>query len=206
MTAKRISLMLIACALFSFRASAQSPVLTGPADGSTGSSSALTLSWDTVAGDTAYDVQVAVNSSFSNPVVNRVNLTKPSTVITGLPAHATYFWRSAAVGTCGTGPWSGTWWFSLDPLATLARDHTGINPTFSLTKSGITYSVMQTSPVAIRLYDMSGKEMIGFSGVQPEGSYSFMLANRNLAAGNYVLRFAAGNFEKSAVVPLAEMR
>ena len=88
------------------------PVLSSPADASTGISTSPTLSWQTSAGADSYGVQVSTVSSFSTTVYSQTGITATSTGITGLAGNTTYYWRLNATNTGGNSSWSVTYSFT----------------------------------------------------------------------------------------------
>ena len=69
------------------------PVLSSPADASTGISTSPTLSWQSSAGADSYGVQVSTVPDFSTTVYSQAGITSTSTVVTGLAGNTTYYWR-----------------------------------------------------------------------------------------------------------------
>jgi len=65
-----------------------------------------------VSGASSYEVQVAIDSGFTNIVASMKGLTSsPWIVAPPLSGDTTYFWRAKAVNPCGPGLWSSTWSF-----------------------------------------------------------------------------------------------
>jgi hypothetical protein len=179
------------------------PVLASPAAGATGLPTMVSFSWGSVAGATSYTLQFDSTLDFSTVITQKSNITTTSVSVSGFGQNTTYFWRGAAVVNGTTGAWSSVWWFTVGSVAsTLPHDALANIPSFSLKNGVIAYSVTKTGPVAIAVYDLLGKEVYGFNRLQPAGSYSLALANTRLSAGQYVVRFSAGNFEKRELVQL----
>lgn len=65
------------------------------------------LRWTAVTGATAYEVEVTLDTRFTNPVLS-VTVPTPRYVPSVTLPHADYLWRVRAVSTDGTGPWSAT--------------------------------------------------------------------------------------------------
>jgi len=82
--------------------------LNSPIDQETEVPSSTTLTWNTAANATTYQVQVSKNSSFTNLIVNQTGLTGTSYNLTGLDAATTYYWRVRGNNSFGDGPWSVT--------------------------------------------------------------------------------------------------
>jgi predicted phage tail protein len=84
------------------------PLLSSPANGSTISSSPLSLSWIVSSGVTGYTLQVSVDSLFTSFAYNQDGLTTLSQQVTGLTA-STYYWRVRASNNNGPSGWSTIW-------------------------------------------------------------------------------------------------
>jgi hypothetical protein len=83
------------------------PSLLSPASRATGLSSTPALDWSDVNGASAYEVQVATDSRFTNIVATQTSLTLSEwTVTPALSGSATYYWRVRAFSPCGPGPYS----------------------------------------------------------------------------------------------------
>ncbi len=178
------------------------PVLTSPSPGATGLPTTVTFSWGSVAGATSYILQFDSLLDFSTVITQKSNITSTALSVSGFAQNTTYFWRGAAVVNGTTSAWSSVWWFTIGLTSTLSHTAIANEPIFSLKSGVIAYSVTKASPVAITVYDLLGKEVFNFNRLQPAGSYSFALANSKLSAGQYVVRFSAGNFEKREMVQL----
>jgi len=70
----------------------------------TGSSSQIGLTWDSVSGATSYNVYAATSSS--GTYTNIATVTTPSYTNTGLWAGTTYYYKVQAVNSAGTSPYS----------------------------------------------------------------------------------------------------
>ncbi|GAA4015612.1 zinc-dependent metalloprotease family protein [Hymenobacter fastidiosus] len=67
------------------------------------------FSWSAVPNAASYELQVATEATFANPVLTQANITGTSyTPATPLLANTTYFWRVRGVSPCGTAPYSAT--------------------------------------------------------------------------------------------------
>jgi hypothetical protein len=71
----------------------------------------VSLSWSTVPTATSYTVQVSNATAFSSTVFSQSGLTVTSASAAGLSSSTTYYWRSSAVNSGGSGPWSAVWTF-----------------------------------------------------------------------------------------------
>jgi predicted phage tail protein len=89
-----------------------SPSLSSPINGAIAQPVSLGLSWSASGGATGFNLQVSLNSSFTNFVLNQSGLTSLNQQISGLSAQTTYYWRVSAVNSYGTSGWSDTWTFT----------------------------------------------------------------------------------------------
>ena len=81
--------------------SLSAPVLTSPADNSTGVVTSPTLTWQPVSNATLYSVEVSTDSAFTNPIVNLQNVTTTSYNLSNLSVGVKYYWRIKAGNTSG---------------------------------------------------------------------------------------------------------
>ncbi len=82
------------------------PVLSSPADASTGVSTSPTLSWNASSGATSYRAQVSTSSTFTTTVYDQSGIASTSTNVSGLSAGTVYYWRANATNAGGTSAWS----------------------------------------------------------------------------------------------------
>ena len=78
--------------------------LSSPADGTTVSTSTVTLSWNSASGATSYNIALDTSSSFAGPITWTVAGTSQTT--SALSQDTTYYWRVASVNAGGFSPWS----------------------------------------------------------------------------------------------------
>ncbi|MGA2507937.1 MAG: fibronectin type III domain-containing protein, partial [Chitinispirillaceae bacterium] len=88
------------------------PTLSSPANGATNVALNPTLTWDSSAGASHYQLQVAKDSSFNSIVFSDSMLTSTSRAISSLVNSTTYYWRVRASNTGGTSAWSADWRFT----------------------------------------------------------------------------------------------
>ncbi|MCB0704348.1 MAG: fibronectin type III domain-containing protein [Saprospiraceae bacterium] len=88
-------------------------VLSTPANGATGVSLQPVFNWAASANASNYDLQVADNASFTNPVIDLtgINSTSYASPVV-LQSLTTYFWRVRGNNSCGTGNYSSTFSFT----------------------------------------------------------------------------------------------
>ena len=89
------------------------PPLYSPENGATDQSRILFISWWASTDNPAdyFRLQVAADSNFTHPVVDKNNLTGTATMVT-LANSTTYYWRVNGRNSVGTGPWSEVWHFT----------------------------------------------------------------------------------------------
>ena len=88
------------------------PNLTSPPNGAVNQQTNLTLSWSSVSGATSYSLQVALDQSFTNLIVNQSGMTSTSYNVTGLLSGTTYYWRAGASTLVLFSGWSNSWNFT----------------------------------------------------------------------------------------------
>jgi len=86
--------------------------LSSPSNGASVGDNPPTFRWGSVSGVTSYRIQVADNSGFSSPEINRTTSSTSYTPGSALAGGATYYWRVRASNTCGSGSWSAVWEFA----------------------------------------------------------------------------------------------
>ena len=87
-------------------AAPQSPILTSPADGTTGLSLTPTLTWSTVSGAATYHVQVSTSNTFATIAIEDSILTSASKSLSGLANGVTYYWRVQSKNAGGMSVWT----------------------------------------------------------------------------------------------------
>jgi hypothetical protein len=180
------------------------PVLSSPSNGyvfTTHTPTALTLSWGTVGTASTYTVLVSTSSSFGSTV-----LAQSGAAVTAsfTPAHGfNYYWEVNAGNVAGTSGWSSVW--TLAPSTSVAQPliaHDSYQ--FSMKQAAINYSLPKSEQVEVSLFDMLGRAAMTFNNRQAAGSYSIDLKGSLLSAGQYIVRFKAGSFERQATLLLTK--
>jgi hypothetical protein len=80
------------------------PIPVAPADGDTTIEMSTTLTWEPATEATAYDLQMATDSAFSQIVVQELNYAQTSRLVQGLQYDKKYFWRVTSKNAAGTSP------------------------------------------------------------------------------------------------------
>ncbi len=91
------------------------PTLTYPADGEEDIPLTDTLRWQDVEAADTYEVQVALDDDFTDPLYQETP-TRPLFVLSGLDESTQHFWRVRASNVNGSGEWSDTLSFSTGSL------------------------------------------------------------------------------------------
>ncbi|HWP82728.1 MAG TPA: fibronectin type III domain-containing protein [Bacteroidota bacterium] len=95
------------------------PSLALPANGATGLSTKLLLTWNEASGAQSYRVIVSKNSSLESPTLDSVGITNSSLYVGQLQSNLTYYWQVTAQNSQGESP-SPVWSFTTaDTAATL---------------------------------------------------------------------------------------
>jgi hypothetical protein len=207
---------------FSFSTKAVSvpkvPGLLAPANGSTGTSTGLTLSWESLTEATSYELNVATASDFSNSVVAQSGITQTQYVLQGLVAGSTYFWRVRGSNDGGTGSWSTTFSFTTQSagpsiprtpgLLSPASGATDVAPGLTLTWETITEATSYDLDVATSTdfsspaVTLSGitEARYAVQGLDNGAKYYWRVRGRNVAgAGAWSVVFS---FTTSVVVAI----
>ncbi|RKS45187.1 concanavalin A-like lectin/glucanase superfamily protein, partial [Gillisia mitskevichiae] len=82
------------------------PVLSSPENNSEEISISPVLSWNASAGSSNYHVQVALNQSFSNIILEQNNINQTFFNVVGLNGNTKYYWRVRASNSFGNSNWS----------------------------------------------------------------------------------------------------
>lgn len=82
------------------------PMLILPLDNAQLPPQPVTFSWSAVAEASTYRLQVSISSSFSQTTMDRAGIASTTSTIEPLDPGTLYYWRVAAVGQNGEGPYS----------------------------------------------------------------------------------------------------
>ncbi len=94
------------------------PTLAAPADMATNLFLTPLLSWTADPNAASHDIEVATDAGFTNIVASANGVLGNSwNVSPQLNSMTTYYWRTRAVNTCGTGPFSAVWSFETGDIA-----------------------------------------------------------------------------------------
>ncbi len=166
------------------------PVLSSPADNTSGVSINPTLTWNASSGATSYQVQVSAQSDFSTLEEDQSGITATSLEITGLFTNTTYYWRVNATNGGGTSPWSTVWQFTTEQATSVEEIADEIPNEFRLgqnypnpfnSTTDIAFDLPKHEYVTLKVYTLLGTEIK-------------TLVSDNLAAGKYKVKFDASGF------------
>ena len=88
------------------------PSLNTPGNGSSTCDTTPTFEWSAVSGATSYRLQVDDDPGFGSPEIDTTTASPNYTPGSAL-APGTYYWRVRGANTCGDGPWSAAWTFTV---------------------------------------------------------------------------------------------
>jgi len=86
------------------------PVLSSPANFAVNIPTSTTLTWNSVAGATSYEIQISTRSNFS-VITGSVNTSNTTATVSGLARNTSYYWRVRAVAGTTRSAWSAAWTF-----------------------------------------------------------------------------------------------
>ncbi|HKJ67022.1 MAG TPA: fibronectin type III domain-containing protein, partial [bacterium] len=95
----------------------EAPRLISPAAESTNQPVSVALSWEAVEGVESYQLELASEPGFSDPVHSITGIEGTTYQINNLAYESTYYWRVRAENSGGVSPWSTVWHFSTVPAA-----------------------------------------------------------------------------------------
>ena len=87
------------------------PLLISPPNNAIGQGINLSLSWNPVAYASTYRVQLALDTNFTNIIIDDSSLINTVKAVTNLSPLTDYYWRVNAKNISGTGPFSSVWNF-----------------------------------------------------------------------------------------------
>ena len=105
---------------FNFRtiSAPSAPVLSLPANNASGVILTPFMDWENVPNGGTYNLQIALDSNFSNLIIDPSNLTLSQYTVPApfLTYQSIYYWRARAINGIGTGDWSVTFNFTTLPI------------------------------------------------------------------------------------------
>ncbi|AXJ02228.1 Por secretion system C-terminal sorting domain-containing protein [Cyclonatronum proteinivorum] len=178
-------------------APATEPTLLQPSNGTEVTSQFITLQWAAVESAASYDVEVAENSAFSNPVVSRTGITQLNTTISGLEEATTYYWRVRGVNIGGSGVWSEAFTFST-PTPTSTGPETDLPRVISLNQNypnpfnpvtNISFELPETAEINLSVFTLEGRRVAVLAdGTYSAGTHTLSFDAAALSSGTYIYR------------------
>lgn len=104
-----------------------SPTLVSPANNTPDAVITPLLDWQTVAGVTQYQYQVAYDNMFSNIVLSGTTSADQYQVTSPLLVAQQYYWRVRGINTCGNGVWSSPFSFTTTSCLALMSSNVPVN-------------------------------------------------------------------------------
>ena len=186
------------------------PLLIGPTTGDTLAAADTALVWNSVPSASSYEVQIALDSSFSNTVLDSKSIADTSLGLkaffnTVLNPNTKYFWRVKASSTNGISLFSDIWSFIVGTITSVNSPE--LPKTYSLSQNYpnpfnpttvINYSLPKRSFVTLTIFDDLGREVQTLVNTeQNAGSYSINFNASSLPSGAYFYRIQAGNYSQT---------
>ncbi len=177
------------------------PVLTNPEDEAKGVSLPVSLSWESVSGANAYDVEVTTPGTAA-PVVDTIGVKTTTLLVRDLGMDTEYFWKVRATSPQGHGPFSQV--FRFRTLSIVSNETDVLPDVFGLDSNypnpfdrltTVTYSLPEAVRVRLTVYDAFGRLVATLAdGSQPAGHHSVRFLAEGLASGVYIYSLQAGTF------------
>ena len=164
-------------------------ILSSPENNVSQVSTTPQLTWNEAERATDYEIQLSVNSDFSDIIIE-AELSETSFDVTEPLENATiYYWRVRAINIGGVGEWSETSSFATEVFETLVFNNYP-NPFNSSTT--IHYQLSGQTRVLIDVYDVTGRKIKTLVDQdQDAGVYFVTMDALDMASGVYLLRFVA---------------
>jgi photosystem II stability/assembly factor-like uncharacterized protein len=186
------------------------PSLLAPMTNDTLAAQDTALVWDAVPTATSYEVQIALDSAFSNIVADSKSISDTALILKGLyntvlNSETKYFWRVKAMNIDGTSPFSSIWSFVTPTLTSInggglpkkyQLDQNYPNP-FNPT-TVISYGMPKNSFVKLAIYDELGREVkVLVNQEETAGNHSVNFDASTLPSGIYFYRIQTRTFTQT---------
>jgi len=188
--------------------------LVSPPNGDSGDSLVTVLSWTAPALADSYRVQIATDTTFAVPLVDRT--TTQTTINTPqLNSTTTYFWRVEVYNKYGISYYQDPPWnFTTKTVSGVGPDRPGLPGTFSLSQNypnpfnpstRIDFTLPAAGHVRLKVYNLFGEEVRTLlDGMQFAGTHHVLFDGSNLPSGVYIYRLIAGHFSGSGRMALVK--
>jgi hypothetical protein len=152
---------------------------------------------------TKYHIQVYSDSLLTNTVISDSTVADTSYLLKNLSNNQTYWWRVRAKNVGGWGL------FSTVNRLIVRIPTTGVLPSsFTMTLSGasfkngcLRYGIPKQCFVSLIVYNLKGRAVRHYVSMQQSpGFYTVYFNEKVMAAGRYIMRFAAGDYDR--IIPL----
>ena len=167
------------------------PSIIHPSSGAT-VEGILTVQWTPVNGSQSYELTIADNDAFANPLLSVNNITAPGYEVNLASGDKAYYARVRAVCGLTPGAWSDAVVFHIQatssPVMAKPEEHLEIYPNPFTEDAALDLYLNRPGMVRIGLYSLSGRKISEiFSGYRPEGIHSFRIHGCDLIRGAYVV-------------------
>jgi hypothetical protein len=180
------------------------PNLISPADSDVIDSLSALFVWEQSQPQVGtYWFELDTTDQFTTAYVN-TRVQDTTFLFSNLLNNKTYWWRVGAYNCAGWSEFSEVRMFTTDSPVSVDDDEQLTPSEFSLDQNypnpfnpstRITYSVLQESPVTIKVYDLIGQEIaVLVDDVKEPGFYSVTFDALNLSSGVYIYQMRAGDF------------
>jgi hypothetical protein len=167
------------------------PVITQPTSAS-GINEDFTIQWTPAGRAQKYELQLAGNENFINPLTSEENITETSFMQTALDEASYYYIRVRAINEMTTGEWSEV--VTLYSPATsvqingMQKDKLSLYPNPFVQSAQLQLTLARPGNVEISLYDLSGRKATSiYQGYLPAGENIHTVEGENLPPGTYLL-------------------
>jgi hypothetical protein len=172
-------------------ASPSVPVVTHPTS-ATPVTEDFIVQWSPANRAQKYELQIADNEDFTNPLLSLNNITETSYLQQALEGNAYYYLRVRAINEMTVSGWSET--VTLYSPATgagiseLQSDRIFIYPNPFNETTRLQLNLVKSGKADVSLFDLSGRKLMTvFQGHLIAGESSYTIAGSNLPAGTYVI-------------------
>lgn len=150
----------------------------------------------------SYQLQISETQTFESTVIDTSDISGTTAEIDELAENTEYFWRVRSQNNAGNSEWSDVAGFMTQIFTSL--EESGIPLEFKLHQNypnpfnpgtTIRYDLKTAGQVSIRVYDITGKEVMTLlNGKRSAGRHTVNFNASGLASGVYILRMATPGF------------